>query len=249
VIPERGRAGPSTPSHGAGAVARGAHPIDPLRVRTVLVALLPLLAACARPDAAPTDDAGSHPPSTGDVAAPPGEPSAHHPPAGAPAVSAAEPEALAELLAAARGAAPAPGDGATAAKIGTSTGVPAPSASQGPPEPAPRPRVEVGAPLSQRDMSSPAIEKAARAQLYWSLVQRCRGPDGEMLPPDAIRVEFNVDAEGYIVVPTIIGSAADPRHDEAATCMRRELSGSAFRAPPGARGLPTRVSATVPSVD
>ena len=62
-------------------------------------------------------------------------------------------------------------------------------------------------------------------------------------------VEFNVDAEGYIVVPTIIGSASDPRYDEAATCMRRELSGAAFRAPAAARGLPTRVDATVPSVD
>ncbi|KYG05720.1 hypothetical protein BE21_03640 [Sorangium cellulosum] len=103
--------------------------------------------------------------------------------------------------------------------------------------------------MVQADMSSPAIEKAARAQLYWDLVQRCRGPDGKILPPDAVRVEFNVDAEGYIVVPTIIGSASDPRYDEAATCMRRELSGAAFRAPAGARGLPTRVDATVPSVD
>ncbi|WP_438022506.1 energy transducer TonB [Sorangium sp. So ce233] len=224
-------------------------------MRTALVVLLPLLAACERPEPAPPAqaDAGTHTPWTRDSAAPLDHRSGSLRTAGAAAVSSAEPEALEEILAAARQAAPRPGDGGTIAKIGTSTGVPEPSAtpaaSAPPPAPAPRSRVEIGAPTVQVDMSSPAIEKAARAQLYWDLVQRCRGPDGKILPPDVIRVEFNVDADGYIVAPTIIGSASDPRYDDAATCMRRELSAATFRAPAGARGLPTRVDATVPSVD
>ncbi|WP_437730450.1 hypothetical protein [Sorangium sp. So ce1335] len=224
-------------------------------MRTAIVVLLPLLAACERPQAAPPAqaDAGAHTPWARDRAAPLDDRSGSLRSAGAPAVGSAEPEALEEILAAARQAPPMTGNGATLAKIGTSTGVPEPSAR--PPEPAPQPapaprsRVEIGAPTVQVDMSSPAIEKAARAQLYWDLVQRCRGPDGKILPPDVIRVEFNVDADGYIVAPTIIGSASDPRYDEAATCMRRELSAATFRAPAGARGLPTRVDATVPSVD
>ncbi|WP_434041420.1 MULTISPECIES: energy transducer TonB [Sorangium] len=224
-------------------------------MRTALVVLLPLLAACERPEPAPPAqaDAGAHAPWTRDSAAPLAPHSGSLRTAGAAAVSSAEPEALEEILAAARQAAPRPGGGGTIAKIGTSTGVPEPSArpaaSAPPPAPAPRSRVEIGAPAVQVDMSSPAIEKAARAQLYWDLVQRCRGPDGKILPPDVIRVEFNVDADGYIVAPTIIGSASDPRYDDAATCMRRELSAATFRAPAGARGLPTRVDATVPSVD
>ncbi|MGK3987343.1 hypothetical protein WME99_30150 [Sorangium sp. So ce136] len=226
-------------------------------MRTALVVLLPLLAACERPEPAPPAQADAGPPAawTRDVAPSLADRSAGLRSAGPPAASSAEPDALEEILAAARQAAPRQGDGATAAKIGTSTGVPEPSArpTEPPPQPAPAPaprsRVEIGAPAVQADMSTPAIEKAARAQLYWDLVQRCRGPDGKLLPPDVIRVEFNVDAEGYIVAPTIIGSASDPRYDEAATCMRRELSGAAFRAPAGARGLPTRVDATVPSVD
>lgn len=215
--------------------------------------LLPLLVACEPPQPSPPAqaDAGIHTPWARDRAAPLDDRSASL--AGAPPVSSAEPEALEEILAAARKAAPTPGDGATLAKIGTSTGVPEPSARPPQPEPQPAPaqrsRVEIGAPTMQVDMSSPAIEKAARAQLYWDLVQRCRGPDGKILPPDVIRVEFNVDADGYIVAPTIIGSASDPLYDDAATCMRRELSAATFRAPAGARGLPTRVDATVPSVD
>ncbi|WP_437332090.1 hypothetical protein [Sorangium sp. So ce394] len=224
-------------------------------MRTALVVLLPLLASCGRPEPAPPAeaDAGAHTPWTRSAAASLSERGAQPRSGGPPAASSAEPGALEEILAAARQAAPRPGDGASLAKIGTTTGLPAPSAppsaAEPSPAPAPRSRVEIGAPMVQADMSSPAIEKAARAQLYWDLVQRCRGPDGKILPPDAVRVEFNVDAEGYIVVPTIIGSASDPRYDEAATCMRRELSGATFRAPAGARGLPTRVDATVPSVD
>ncbi|AUX44895.1 hypothetical protein SOCE26_063650 [Sorangium cellulosum] len=223
-------------------------------MRIALVVLLPLLAACDRPEPAPpaAGDAGSLVPWSRDAAAP-GERTARARSSGAPPVGSADPAALAEILAAAPAAAKPPGDGPIAAKIGTSTGVAAPSASARPPDPGPAPaatpRVEIGLPTAQASMSTPAIEKAARAQLYWDLVQRCRGPDGKRLPPDAVRVEFNIDAEGYIVATSIIGSASDPRHDEAATCMRRELAGATFRAPPGARGQPTRVTATVPSVD
>jgi hypothetical protein len=38
--------------------------------------------------------------------------------------------------------------------------------------------VPIGAVKVAGQRSTPAIEKAARAQLDWILVQRCRGPDG-----------------------------------------------------------------------
>jgi hypothetical protein len=158
----------------------------------------------------------------------------------------ADPNALAELLAAAP---PPPSGGSVLHRIGTNTGEPPALSSAGPPAAPPRARIEIGAVQLQTDMSTPAIEKAARAQLYWDLVQRCRDPEGKLLPPDAIRVEFNLDEEGTLVTPTIVAIALDPRHSEAAACMQRELAGATFRAPAGARGLPTHVIATVPSVD
>jgi hypothetical protein len=96
---------------------------------------------------------------------------------------------------------------------------------------------------------SPAVERAARAQLYHSLVTRCRDQNGKLLPPDAIVLHFRIDADGYIVPPSISAIASDPNHADAAACMRRELAGSSFRAPMAARGMASMVNATVPSVD
>lgn len=235
----------------AGEVARDALPIDPLRVRTARrLALLLLLPACSTPEPAPPDAGpASRAAWSRDAMSPPGERAPGPGLTAATAIGSAEPTALAEIVAAA-GAAPR-ATGGVAAKIGTDTG--APTSEPRPPasiEP-PRPRVEIGIPSLPDEMGSPAIEKAARAQLYWGLVQRCRDPAGKILPPDAIRVAFNLDGDGTIVVNTIVAEARDPRHDDAAACMRRELSlaGATFRAPAGARGSATRVDATIPSVD
>ena len=105
-----------------------------------------------------------------------------------------------------------------------------------------KPDVAVGIP-------SPAVERALRAQLYYGLVTRCRDADGKTLPPDAVILRFKIDTDGYIVPVSMSAVAVDSRHEAAASCMRRELSASAFRAPASARGVAAMVNATVPSVD
>lgn len=161
-----------------------------------------------------------------------------------------DPAALEELIAAAPHAPLAPTGKGGGTEIGTDTGRP-----DDPPAPAPEPqepqpaRVSVGELKVQTQMSTPAIEKMARAQLYWLLVQRCRDPGGSILPPESIMLSFSIDTEGYLVPSSIVSTPTDPRYEEAAACMRRELAGASFRAPPSARGLLTRVDALVPSVD
>jgi hypothetical protein len=98
-------------------------------------------------------------------------------------------------------------------------------------------------------MASASIEREARAQLYWSLVQRCRAKDGSILPPDVVTLVFRIDEDGYIVGSSINATPSKTVYDDAAHCMRRELSAATFRAPGGARGMMTTVTMTVPSVD
>jgi hypothetical protein len=179
-------------------------------------------------------------------------------------MASADPSALEEILAAApKDAGPPTGeDGGT--RIGTDTGIAetkdkeqsaetrAASSSAAPPGKDPsdqKARISLGAVQFQQAMSSPSVERSARAQLYFGLVQRCRDRDGKILPPDAVKVGFNVDSDGYIVASTIRASTQDVRYEDAAHCIRRELSAATFRAPPAARGLPTIVTLTVPSVD
>lgn len=218
--------------------------------RAAPAALLAILAAC-EPAAPPP---GSESP---EIPAPAAPASADRrratagAPAGQPLLGPVEPSALEDIVAAAPSSRPTPTgeDGGTL--IGTDTGVAAGEAQVrevGEPEP-PRARVVVGDVTIVGRTSSPAIERAARAQLYWVLVQRCRGPDGAILPPDSVHLAFEIDAEGYLIPSSIVSTAADPRFDEAAACMRRELSGVPFRMPPGARGQPAKIGATVPSVD
>jgi hypothetical protein len=98
-------------------------------------------------------------------------------------------------------------------------------------------------------ISGPAIEQALRAEVYYRLTQRCRARDRSILPPEAVHVSFHLDADGYVVPSSILASAKDERHAEAARCMARELSTIAFRAPPSGRGAHSIVRADVPSVD
>lgn len=218
--------------------------------RAAPAALLAILAAC-EPAAPPPGAEGPLPPapaataSAGKRRAPSGAA------AGQPLLGPMNPSALEEIVAAAPSSRPPPTgeDGGT--RIGTDTGVPSGEAQVrevGEPEP-PRARVVFGDVTIVGRTSSPAIEKAARAQLYWVLVQRCRGPDGAILPPDSVHLAFEIDAEGYLIPSSIVSTAADTRFDEAAACMRRELSGVPFRMPPGARGQTAKIDATVPSID
>lgn len=163
-----------------------------------------------------------------------------------------DPEALSELIESApRNIAASTGeDGGTL--LGSDTRLPLSDASAAP-DPAARPiqraRIAIGEATTQPQMASPAIERAARAQLYWNLVQRCRDSGDKILPPDAVTLVFTINSDGHIVASSIVASAANPEHEAAALCMRRELSAAAFHGPASARGMATRITATIPSVD
>lgn len=168
-----------------------------------------------------------------------------------PPFASADPAALDDLIAAApkldrRSTGP---DGKSV--LGTDTGLPAdPAASaSAPPDRKRSPNVVVGAPTVQPGMPNASIERASRAQLYWSLVQRCRDPQGNILPPDSIHLHFKIDVDGFIIPSSIIADAADPRFKDAAHCMQRRLSTAVFQAPAANRGTEGSVDATVPSVD
>lgn len=172
--------------------------------------------------------------------------------AGEPAVpTTADPAALAEILAAApRGGprAPTGPDGGTA--IGADSGVPGDAnAPAAPPPPEEQAALRAGKPTAEPNISGPAIEVTARAQLYWGLTQRCRDAEGKILPPEAVRVFFRVDNDGYLLPSSIVATPRKDEHAAAAHCMARELSTTSFRAPPGARGAPHNLWADVPTAD
>jgi hypothetical protein len=161
-----------------------------------------------------------------------------------------DPRALAEILAAAPHLPPAGDPRAPDARIGSDTGVHVDAgAADASATPAKGPRVHVGKLTIEPGMSTPAIERAARAQLYWPMVQRCRDAGGAILPPEVVHLTFHLDRDGYVIPASILAVAKDAAFADAARCMARELAAAAFRAPPGARGLPEDVSMDVPSVD
>lgn len=171
--------------------------------------------------------------------------------AGAAASATVDPLALDDFLKATPAAPPSPTDRDGGTLLGSDTGLPASSAAAVE-EPPARPRtgvVQLGAVAVQTEMASTALEREARAQLYFPLVTRCRAKDGQILPPDAVLLEFTIGSDGYIVPQNISATAVRREHEEAARCMRRELSGLPFRGPPGARGQAAHVKMTVPSVD
>ena len=163
----------------------------------------------------------------------------------------ADPAALDELLVAAPKSAPRAGtgvDGGTA--VGTETGVAEDAGTQTGAAPIPiMAKVRIGKVTELGGMSFPATERAGRAQLYWGLTQRCRDRGGALLPPEVVHLTFNLDADGYLLTPTILAEPREERFAEAARCMARTLSTMTFRIPGSARGKPQFVFADVPSVD
>jgi hypothetical protein len=165
-----------------------------------------------------------------------------------------DPRALDELLAAAptaRRVATGP-DGGTL--VGSDSGKPADAGAEpAPPEgeivDAGRAVLEAGKVSVQPGLSNVAIERALRAQIYWSLVQKCRGPDGEVLPPDTVTLVFTVLSDGTVDPASVGATANERRYDKAAECMVREFSAIPFRGPPASVGGTSRVIATLPSVD
>jgi hypothetical protein len=165
-----------------------------------------------------------------------------------------DPGALEELLAAAPTSrlAPTGPDGGTL--IGSDTGKKGDAGGE--PEPtgleevdAGRATLEAGKVMVQPGLSNVAIEHALRAQVYWPLVQKCRGPEGEFLPPDTVTLVFTVRSDGT-VDPASVGATANARrYDKAAECVVREFSAIPFRGPPASLGGDSRVISTLPSVD
>jgi hypothetical protein len=224
--------------------------MDPRVVRLALATAI-ALAGCAEPEpsAQPRPATTVFSPRAAPQAAP-----VDRGDSGAELQTTPDPTALEEILAAAprTGARPTGPDGGTL--VGTVTdagdeprdaGAPAPDAAA----PKAEARVEAGEPEVQPGLPSPAIERAARAQLYYPLTTRCKDKGGKILPPDAIQLNFRIDADGYVVPSSISAIATDPRHEDAASCMRRELGAATFRAPAAARGAGTWVNVTLPSVD
>jgi hypothetical protein len=165
-----------------------------------------------------------------------------------------DPQALEELLATvptSRLAATGP-DGGTL--VGSDTGKTG-DAGAGPESPRPeevdagRATLEAGKLLVQPGLSSVAIERALRAQVYWPLVQKCRGPEGEILPPDTVTLVFSVRSDGTVDPASVGATANERRYDGAAECVVREFSAIPFRGPPASFGGTSRVIATLPSVD
>ncbi len=172
--------------------------------------------------------------------------------AGPASLATADPLALADLLRAVPTSAPAATDPDGGTLLGTDTGVPStasPVIVEDAPQRTKKSSIQFGAVAVQTEMASPAIEREARAQLYFPLVSKCRDGDGKILPPDAILLDFTIDEDGYIVPQNISATATSPSYRSAADCMRRELLGLPFRGPAGARGQQAQVKMTVPSVD
>lgn len=176
---------------------------------------------------------------------------------GAPLARNPEPGVLAEVLAAAPKTMPSATDPAGGTLIGTETGVKQDGAaenalrSKGTANSGRGPKsmsIESGT-IEVQALPAHAAERAARAQIYYPLVTRCRDAEGHILPADAIVLGFRVDEDGHIVPSSISAIAADAKHESAANCMRRELSAVAFRGLAAFRGSTTMLHVTIPSVD
>lgn len=98
-------------------------------------------------------------------------------------------------------------------------------------------------------ISNVGIEKDLRATLYYALVDQCRDEDGEILPADAVEIEFRVDATGTLDRSSVRATAAHPEHDAAARCMVRVIRTADARFSAVRLDEPTLVTAKVPSVD
>ncbi|APR76653.1 Hypothetical protein A7982_02000 [Minicystis rosea] len=234
-------------------VARRALPIDAARVRRSVVLALLLAAACQRTPES-TGALGSAAPPSATFSREAFAPRAGDAGPSEPAVpTSADPAALDEILAAAPRAsarAPTGADGGTAIGIDNGGREDADAADAGAAgDRARAPKVRVGKPTLEPDLSGAAVEQAARAQLYWPITQRCRGEGGRILPPEAVHVIFHIDADGYLIPPTILAQPKEERFAAAARCIARELSTTTFRAPPAARGKPHVIDTDVPSVD
>lgn len=97
--------------------------------------------------------------------------------------------------------------------------------------------------------SNAGTEKDLRATLYFDLVDQCRDEDGQILPAEAVEIEFRVDPSGAIDRSSVRASSERPEYEPAARCMVRVIRTADARFAPVRLDEPTRVWAFVPSVD
>lgn len=159
-----------------------------------------------------------------------------------------DPAALAELLdhsPSARPPRPTAPDGGTL--VGSDSGVEGEELPSVPPVPS-SPRLRVGRPRYQPLLANPAIERAARAQIYWQL-RACTGPDGKAPPPESVALSFTLRPDGSVDPATVGATTENDELEAVAECVVRTFSSIPFRGPAAARGTSPSVVVLWPSVD
>jgi hypothetical protein len=103
-----------------------------------------------------------------------------------------------------------------------------------------------------RKRSSLAVERDLRSTLHFDLTDQCRGPGGDILPPESIKIEFRVDNLGRIdrtSVRTKIAKKEDLAFEPAARCMARVIRASDAKFSSSLGDSTSAIQALVPSVD
>lgn len=169
-------------------------------------------------------------------------------PGAARSAETADPGVLAEILDHVPSASPrrpTGPDGGTL--VGTDSGVEGEELPEAPPADE-RPPLRVGRERYDPLLSNPAIERAARAQIYWPLRQ-CKTPDGEPPPPESVALSFTLRPDGTVDPATVSAKAKNKALQPVAECVVRTFSTIVFRGPAAAHGTSPRVVVVWPSVD
>jgi hypothetical protein len=158
-----------------------------------------------------------------------------------------EPAALERLLQKVPKDVPPP-SGSAGTLVGTNTGIDGHTEVVTSKRPRGEAAVRAGPIEVQPLLSSPAIERAAREQIYWNL-RKCTGPDGKAPPPESITLRFTIDSDGSVDPASVSTHAATPELEPTAECVLSAFSASPFRGPAATRKTSARVIITWPSVD
>jgi hypothetical protein len=106
----------------------------------------------------------------------------------------------------------------------------------------------MGRPRYQPLLSNPAIERAARAQIYWRL-RSCATASGDLPPPETIALSFTLRPDGTVDPATVGAKALEGDLEEVAECVARTFAATPFRGPAAAHGTSPSVIVLWPSVD
>jgi hypothetical protein len=100
-----------------------------------------------------------------------------------------------------------------------------------------------------RKRSSFAVERDLRSTLQFDLIDQCRAPGGDILPPESIEIDFRVDSLGRIERTSVRAVAKLPAHEPAARCMARVIRASDARFSSSLGESSSVIHALVPSED